>query len=51
MGKWALLFVATPLAEMYILIEVGARLGALPTIGLVVLTAVPSRGSSARMVA
>ena len=39
MGKWALLFVATPLAEMYILIEVGARLGALPTIGLVVLTA------------
>ena len=40
MSKWFLLFLLTPLAEMYILIEVGARIGAWPTIGLVVLTAV-----------
>ena len=39
MGKWALLLLV-PLVEMYILIAVGGRLGALPTIGLVVLTAV-----------
>lgn len=44
MGKWALLFVATSLVEMYLLIEVGGRLGALPTIGLVVLTAVVGVG-------
>ncbi len=40
MGKWLLVFVATPLVEMYILIEVGGIIGAWPTIGLVVLTAV-----------
>lgn len=34
-----LLFVALPILEMWLLIEVGARIGALPTIGLVVLTA------------
>ena len=39
-GKWLILFLLTPLAEMYILIEVGAGIGAWPTIGLVVLTAV-----------
>lgn len=33
------LFVLIPLIEMWILIEVGAEIGALPTIALVVLTA------------
>ena len=40
MGKWLLVFVLTPLIEMYILIEVGGIIGAWPTIALVVLTAV-----------
>lgn len=35
-----LLFLAIPLAELYFLIAVGARIGALPTIGLCILTAV-----------
>lgn len=34
-----LLFVLIPILEMWILIEVGGWIGALPTIGLVVLTA------------
>ncbi len=34
-----ILFFATPLVEMYILIKVGGIIGAWPTIGLVVLTA------------
>ena len=33
------IFIAVPLVEMYILIRVGGYLGALPTIGLVMLTA------------
>ncbi len=33
-------FIATPMLEMWILIEVGAVIGSLPTIGLVALTAV-----------
>ena len=40
MGKWLLVFVITPLVEMYILIEVGGIIGSWPTIALVVLTAV-----------
>lgn len=40
MGKWILLLVAVPLAEMVVLIEVGARIGSWPTVGLVVATAV-----------
>jgi UPF0716 protein FxsA len=32
-------FITIPLAEMFILIKVGAIIGALPTVGLVVLTA------------
>ena len=35
-----LLFVVVPLAEIYLLLEVGGIVGAVPTIGLVVLTAV-----------
>ena len=35
-----LLFMLIPIVEMWILIEVGGWIGALPTIGLVVLTAV-----------
>jgi UPF0716 protein FxsA len=34
-----LLFVGVPLTELYLLIEVGSQIGALPTIGLSVLTA------------
>jgi UPF0716 protein FxsA len=34
-----LLFITIPIFEMYLLIVVGSRIGALPTIGLVVLTA------------
>lgn len=33
-------FVLTPLVELYLLIEIGSVLGALPTIGLCLLTAV-----------
>ncbi|MEZ5552528.1 MAG: FxsA family protein [Pseudomonadales bacterium] len=35
-----LLFIAVPIVEMFVLIKVGGIIGALPTIGLVVLTAV-----------
>jgi len=39
--RWLLLaFLVVPLAEIYVLIQVGGVVGALPTIGLVVLTAV-----------
>ena len=39
MGKWLLVFLLTPLAEMTILIEVGGWIGVWPTVGLVALTA------------
>ncbi len=39
-----LLFFAVPLVEIYVLLEVGGVIGALPTIGLVVLTAVIGAG-------
>jgi UPF0716 protein FxsA len=35
-----LIFVAAPLAELYVLIEVGSEIGALPTIALSIFTAV-----------
>ncbi len=34
-----MLFVVTPIVEMWLLLEVGGAIGAIPTIGLVVLTA------------
>ena len=34
-----LLFIAVPIVEIYLLLEVGGVIGAIPTIGLVVLTA------------
>lgn len=41
MFRWLLLFfVVTPIVEMYLLLTVGDMIGAVPTIGLVVLTAV-----------
>lgn len=40
MPIFLLLFFLVPLVELYILIEVGQSIGALPTIGLCVLTAV-----------
>ena len=39
-----LLFVLMPVAEMWLLITVGSQIGALPTIGLVLLTAVVGAG-------
>jgi len=39
-----LLFFTVPLVEIYVLLEVGGIIGALPTIGLVVLTAVIGAG-------
>ena len=38
MGKLFLLFTVTPLVELYILIRIGAWIGALPTVLLVVVT-------------
>ncbi|MEM6707227.1 MAG: FxsA family protein [Pseudomonadota bacterium] len=41
MGRWfAILFILVPVVEMYLLLTVGGVIGAVPTIGLVVLTAV-----------
>jgi UPF0716 protein FxsA len=40
MGFWFLVFFVTPIVEMYLLIRVGGYIGAWPTIGLVMLTAV-----------
>lgn len=40
MRLWFLVFLATPIVEMYLLIQVGGYIGALPTVALVVLTAV-----------
>jgi UPF0716 protein FxsA len=37
---WLLIFFLTPIIEMYLLIEVGGYIGALPTIALVMITAV-----------
>jgi len=39
MGLGFLIFLLTPIVEMYLLIEVGGIIGTLPTIGLVVFTA------------
>jgi UPF0716 protein FxsA len=40
MGIWLVVFFLTPIVEMYLLIRVGGYIGAWPTIGLVMLTAV-----------
>ena len=40
MGKWFLVFLLTPMAELAILIEVGGQIGAWPTVCLVAFTAV-----------
>ncbi|MEM1436863.1 MAG: FxsA family protein [Pseudomonadota bacterium] len=41
MGRWLfVVFIVTPIVEMYLLLTVGGLIGALPTIGLVLLTAV-----------
>lgn len=40
MPAFILLFLVVPLVEIYLLIEVGQVIGALPTVGLCVLTAV-----------
>jgi len=39
-----LLFIVMPVLEMWLLISVGTQIGALPTIGLVLLTAVVGAG-------
>ncbi|MEQ8486038.1 MAG: FxsA family protein [Pseudomonadales bacterium] len=40
MALWFLVLFATPVVEMYLLIRVGGYIGALPTVALVLLTAV-----------
>ncbi|HEX7036187.1 MAG TPA: FxsA family protein [Pseudomonadales bacterium] len=40
MAVWFLVFLLTPIVEMYLLIRVGGYLGAWPTVALVVLAAV-----------
>ena len=40
MAIFLLLFIGLPLIELYFLIQVGSEIGALPTIGLSILTAV-----------
>lgn len=40
MAIWFLIFFLTPIVEMYLLIEVGGYIGTLPTVALVMLTAV-----------
>ena len=40
MPLFLLLFIGLPLIELYFLIQVGGEIGALPTIGLTILTAV-----------
>lgn len=39
MALFLLLFVGAPLIELYLLIQVGSKIGALPTIGLSIFTA------------
>ena len=39
-GRLLLLFVFLPMIELYLLIMLGARIGPMPTIGLIVLTGV-----------
>jgi len=39
-GKMLILFIFLPMVELYLLIMLGARIGAMPTIGLIVLTGI-----------
>jgi len=39
-GRMLLLFVFLPMVELYLLIMLGSRIGAMPTIGLIVLTGI-----------
>lgn len=39
-GRMLLLFIFIPMIELYLLIMLGARIGAMPTIGLIVLTGI-----------
>ena len=38
MGRLLLLFVGLPAVELALLVEIGGRIGTLPTVGLIVLT-------------
>ena len=37
-GRLLLLFVLIPIIELYLLLQLGARIGFMPTLGLIVLT-------------
>ena len=37
-GNLLVLFIVIPLVELFLLIQVGSRIGVVPTIGLIVLT-------------
>ena len=39
-GRMLLLFIFLPMVELYLLIMLGSRIGAMPTIGLIVLTGI-----------
>jgi len=39
-GRMLLLFIFLPMVELYLLIVLGSRIGAMPTIGLIVLTGI-----------
>ena len=39
-GRMLFLFIFLPMVELYLLIMLGSRIGAMPTIGLIVLTGV-----------
>ena len=37
-GRLLFLFIVVPIAELYLLVQVGSRIGLMPTLGLIVLT-------------
>ena len=39
-GRMLFLFIFLPMVELYLLIMLGSRIGAMPTIGLIVLTGI-----------
>jgi UPF0716 protein FxsA len=48
MGRLLLLFIIVPAAELVLLIEIGRRIGTLPTLGLIVVTGILGAGLARR---
>ena len=38
--KLLLLFIIVPVVELYVLIEIGRKIGTLPTVGIIILTGI-----------